>query len=49
MLERMKRKENKNLKEKYGETQRSGNIEDKMFVIFGIFLKQSKKKKTHNY
>ena len=47
----MKRKENKEWKEKstvkYEEV---GNIEDKIFVIFEIYLKQSKKrKKTHDY
>ena len=37
-------------REEYGETRRSGNIKDKIFVIFDIFLKQSKKeKKTHGY
>ena len=36
-------------REEYGETRRRGNIEDKIFVVFEIFLKQSKKrKKTEN-
>ena len=37
----MKRKQQKMKREEYGETRRSGNIEDKMFVVFGIFLKKS--------
>ena len=50
MSERMKRKEDKEWKEKYGETRRSGNIKDKIFVIFDIYLEQSKKgKKTYGY
>ena len=32
-------------REDYGETQRSGNIEKNIFVIFEIYLKQSKKKR----
>ena len=28
-------------REGYGETQRKENIEDKIFVVFDIFLKQS--------
>ena len=36
--------------EEYGETRRSKNIEEMIFVIFDIFLKQNKKrKKTHGY
>ena len=45
----MKRKESKNGKEKYGENKEVGNIEKNVFVVFGIFLKQVKKKKTHGY
>jgi len=33
-LKELKEKRIKNEKEKYGETRRSGNIEDKMFVVF---------------
>ena len=33
-------------REEYGETRRSENIEDKMFVVFGIFLKQSEKEEN---
>jgi len=37
-------------REEYGETRRSGNIEEKISMIFDIFLKQSKnRKKTHGY
>ena len=37
-------------REEYGKTRRSGNIEDKIFVVLEIYLKQSKKrKKTHDY
>jgi len=37
-------------KEEYDETQRSRNIEEKIFVIFEIYLKQSiKRKKIHGY
>ena len=35
----------KEWKEKYGKIRRSGNIEDKMFVVFGIFLNQSEKER----
>ena len=47
----MKRKQNKKIeREEFGETRRSGNIEEKIILIFDIFLKQSKnKKKTHGY
>ena len=38
----MKRKENKEQKEKYGETRRSGKHRRNGFVVFDIFLKQSK-------
>ena len=39
MFQRMKREE-------YGENKEVGNIEKNVFVIFGIFLKQSKKEKN---
>ena len=45
MFERMKRKENKEWKEKYGENKDVGNIEKNVFVIFDIFLKQSEKER----
>ena len=32
-------------REEYDETRRRENIEDKIFVIFGIFLKQSEKER----
>jgi len=35
----MKRKQQKMKREEYGETRRSGNIEEKIFMIFDIFLK----------
>ena len=45
-----KEKKQKVKREEYGETRRSGNIEDKIFVVFDILLKQSKKrKKIHGY
>ena len=49
MFQRMKRKENKEWKEKDTvKNKEVTNIEKNVFVIFGIFLKQSKKgKKTH--
>ena len=38
------------VREEYSEIQRSGKHKDKIFVVFDIFLKQSKKiKKTHGY
>ena len=46
MFERMKRKENKELKEKYGENKEVGRIEKNVFVVFDIFLKQSKKERN---
>ena len=50
VFERMKRKENKEWKRSTVKHKEVGNIEDKIFVIFDIFLKQSKKiKKTHGY
>ena len=39
----MKTKQNKEWKEKDGENKEVRNIEKNVFVIFGIFLKQSKK------
>jgi len=33
----------------YGEIRRSGNIEDKIFVVFEIYLKQSKKEKENSW
>ena len=46
----MKRKENKEWKEKYGENKEVGNIEKNIFVVFDIFLKQSEKeRKPHGY
>ena len=42
----MKRKENKERKEKYGENKEAGNIEKNMFVIFGMFLNKVKKKEN---
>ena len=44
-LKELKEKRTKNEKEKYGETWRSGNIEDKMFVVFEIFLNQREKER----
>jgi len=35
----MKRKEKKVEREKYGKTRRSGNIEEKIFVVFEIISK----------
>ena len=32
-------------REEYGENKEVGNIEKNIFVIFGIFLKQSKKER----
>ena len=31
-------------REEYGETRRSENIKDKIFMVFEIYLKQSKKR-----
>jgi len=37
-------------REEYGKNKEMGNIEEKVFVIFEIYIKQSKKeKKTHGY
>ena len=50
MFERMKSKKIKERKEKYGENKEGRNIEKNVFVVFEIFLKQSKKiKKTNGY
>ena len=49
MFERMKRKENKEWKEKYDETRRSGNIEDKMFVVFESISKTKWKDKKNSW
>jgi len=46
MFERMKRKETKNEKEKYSETQRCENIEDNMFVLLEYFKNKVKKKEN---
>ena len=46
----VKKRKQRIKREGYGETQRSENIKDKIFVIFEMYLKQSKKrKKTHGY
>jgi len=45
MFERMKRKENKEWKEKYGETQRGRKHSRIVFVILFVYLKQSEKEK----
>jgi len=50
VLKNEKKRKQKIKREEYGKTRRSGNIEEKIFLIFDIFLKQSKnKKKTHGY
>ena len=41
----MKRKQNKEWKEKYGENKEVKNIEEMVFVVFDIFLKQSEKER----
>ena len=46
MFERMKRKENKEWKEKYGENKEVGNIEKNIFVILFAYLEQSEKEKN---
>ena len=50
-FERMKRKQNKEWKEKSTvKHEEMGNIKEKIFVILEIYLKQSKKrKKTYGY
>ena len=45
MFERMKRKENKEWKEKCGETQRSGKQEKNIFVVFDFVSKKSEKER----
>ena len=46
----MKRKETKDEKRSTVKYKEVGNIEDKKFVVFEMFLKQSEKiKKTHGY
>ena len=41
----MKRKENNEWKEKYGENKKVRNIEKNVFVIFEVFLKQCGKER----
>jgi len=43
MFERKKTKKQKVKRAENGETRRSGNIEDKIFVIFEIYPKKRKK------